>query len=264
MKLVAAAKFARANQAATNSKPYGDSFDELVSRLASACGDDVNIPLIEQRDPKTALLIVVATDRGLCGGLNANLFKACTKYLEVKKAEGVDVKLIGWGKRAAMYCKSRPEEMVASKEKVLDHCSYEFAKENAMKFAKEFVDHDFDLVQVAYNKFQNALTQVPTIGQLLPAGIDEGSNGPNERDFIFEPTMIDLLEGLLEKQVVNKLYRVFLEGAASEHAARMTAMDSATNNADEVIKSLTLQYNRARQAAITSELIEITSGAEAL
>lgn len=263
MKLVSAAKYARANQAATNARPYGESFDELVKSLAAACGDDVKIPLLENREVKKALLVVVATDRGLCGGLNSNLFKNCTKFLEEQKKNGVTIELVAWGKRAAMYCKTRPEKLISSEEKVLQACSYEFAKENGKIFSNHFIEGQYDSISFAYSKFRNALTQIPTVAKILPAGIEE-TDEALERQFIFEPEMKTLLEGLLEKQVVNKIYRIFLEGSASEHASRMAAMDSATNNAQDVIKKLTLEYNRARQAAITSELIEITSGAEAL
>jgi F-type H+-transporting ATPase subunit gamma len=261
MKLVSAAKYARANQAALKARPYGDTFDQMVRRLASA--SDGESPLLKLREEKKALLIVIATDRGLCGSLNTFLFKRCSQFLDEKRAEGVESELVLWGRRAGLFGKKRKEKKVATEEKVLEKPSFEFAATAAKGFAAQFENSGYDRVYVAFSKFVNAMTQVATIEQILPVKLTE-DKALEKREFIFEPEQKALLESLLSKQLGSKLYRIFLEGAASEHAARMTAMDNATNNADEVIKRLTLQYNRARQAAITTELIEITSGAEAL
>jgi F-type H+-transporting ATPase subunit gamma len=261
MKLVSAAKYARANQAAIKARPYGDTFDQMVRRLASA--SDGESPLLTQRDEKKVLLIVIATDRGLCGSLNTFLFKRCGQFLDEKKEQGVATELVLWGRRAGFFGKKRKEKKIASEEKVLEKPSFEFAAKAAKGFATEFENAGYDRVYVAYSKFVNALTQEATVEQILPVMVTDDKL-VEKREFIFEPEQQALLDSLLSKQLGSKLFRIFLEGAASEHAARMTAMDNATNNADEVIKRLTLQYNRARQAAITTELIEITSGADAL
>ena len=261
MKLVSAAKYARANQAAVKARPYGDTFDQMVRRLASS--SEGESPLLLVREEKKVLLIIVSTDRGLCGGLNTFLFKRATQFLDEKRDLGVTADLVLWGRRAGLFGKKRKEKKISSEEKVLERPSFEFAAKAAKGFAGEFEKAGYDRVYVAYSKFVNALTQEATVEQILPVTLPVDAV-VEKREFIFEPEQKALLESLLSKQIGSRLFRIFLEGAASEHAARMTAMDSATNNADEVIKRLTLQYNRARQAAITTELIEITSGADAL
>ncbi len=261
MKLVSAAKYARANQAAINSRPYGESFERMVARLSEGAAFDA--PLLKKRPEKTSILVITATDRGLCGGLNSNLLKSCSEFLNDKKSQGVSVKLSLWGKRAVLFGQKRDEEIIDKREKILEKPSYDFALKSAKTFSNSFVDAEIDRLYIAYPKFVNALSQEPTIDCILPAGV-QSKEEPTEEDFILEPSKEALLNSLLTKQIANRIFRFFLEGSASEHAARMTAMDNASNNADEVIKRLTLEYNRARQAAITKELIEITSGADAL
>lgn len=261
MKLVSAAKYARANQAATKARPYGDTFDQMVKRLAAAT--ECKSPLLEQRAEKKALFVVIATDRGLCGSLNTFLFKRCSQFLDEKMAAGVAVDLVLWGRRAGLFGKRRKERKISAEEKVLEKPSFDFAAKAARDFAEQFKSAEYDRVYVGYSRFVNALTQEGTVEQILPVSVADGESR-DSRQFLYEPDRDLLLDSLLSRQLGSKLFRIFLDGSASEHAARMTAMDNATNNANEVIKRLTLQYNRARQAAITTELIEITSGAEAL
>jgi len=261
MKLVSAAKYARANQAVLKARPYGDTFDKMVQKLAASCESDA--PLLQKRENKKSLVIIISSDRGLCGGLNSNLFKKTNREIQKLQDDGIEVDLVVWGRRAVMYGQKSPIKKLQSVEKVLDKPSFDFASQAAKDFSNAFISEEYDRVFVIYSKFINAMTQEPTIGQLLPVFVPEQEESASD-DYIFEPEKAALLNSLLSKQLASKIHRLFLEGAASEHAARMTAMDSATSNADEVIKRLTLQYNRARQAAITTELIEITSGAEAL
>jgi F-type H+-transporting ATPase subunit gamma len=261
MKLVSAAKFARANVAAVNSRPYGDAFDRMVRQLSSVSNSQS--PLLERREVKKALLIVMTSDKGLCGGLNSNLIKKCTVFAQKQADLGVDLEMIQWGKRGSALARNLGLKVNDTLEKVLEKPSYQTAAKSAEDFSEQFISEEYDAVYAAYPKFVNALTQSPEVVELLPFGIDEDESA-DDRVFVFEPSSDQLLDSLLKKQVANKLYRMMLEGSASEHAARMTAMDNATNNAEEVVKKLTLDYNRARQAAITKELIEITSGAEAL
>lgn len=269
MKLVSSAKYARANRAILNGRPYADSFSKMIKQLYDP---ECSTPLLEQRPLRKGLLIIVSTDRGLCGGLNTNLFKKCRTFLEESKTEReVSFELGLWGKRAVMFGSKCSENILFSSEKVLEKPRYEFAASKAEQVCELFLGGKFDQISIAYSHFKNAMTQEPVVKQLLPIKVDsedftavrpKGTNG-NGSD-ILEPNRQLLLERALGKQVCSLIFEILLDGSASEHAARMTAMDSATNNAEEVIRSLTLQYNRARQAAITKELIEITSGAEAL
>ena len=268
MKLVSSAKFARANRAILNARPYGEAFANMVSLMVK--GEEQSSPLLEKRDEKKTLLIIVSSDRGLCGGLNSNLFKEVGRFLSERSQKGVQADLILWGKRSCMYGSKRPETSLNKEEKVLDKPDYGFVARHTTEFCRQFEEGEYDRVVVAYSHFQNAITQKPTLKQLLPvephedSGETSGDENGVAKEFLFEPEKQALVDQILRQQIATDLYGILLNGAASEHAARMTAMDNATNNADDVIRSLTLLYNRARQAAITKELIEITSGADAL
>ena len=265
MKLVAAAKFARANTAVVSARPYGNAFDALVARLSASAGE-LDIPLMRQRAEKKSLVVVVATDRGFCGSLNSNEFKFALRKMNELTDKGVDFQCVGWGRRAGQFLKKfASDKIYSTKEKVLDAPTYENADALAQYLIADFLDEKFDRIYLVYNRFQSALSQEPQMLQLLPVVAAASAEGEQTNgDLITEPSLEDLIENLLAKQVSSRLHRCLLEGAASEHGSRMTAMDSATTNAEEVVKKLKVEYNRARQASITKELIEITSGAEAL
>jgi F-type H+-transporting ATPase subunit gamma len=265
MKLVSAAKFARANHAVLAARPYGDGFEEMVNKVVLAAGD-IQTPLTEVRSKnKRELLVVVSTDRGLCGSLNSALFKVATKFAREKTDAGIELDTIAWGKRATMFCKKVEWNLLSGKEKVTERPKYEVAVKLAEELVASFSSEKYDAVHVAFVEFKSAMSQIPGIKQLLPV-VPKKSHKAAEinSDIIMEPVVDKLMAPVLERLVVAQTFRILLEAAASEHGARMTAMDSATKNAKEVIRKLTLQYNRGRQAAITKELIEITSGADAL
>lgn len=271
MKLVAAAKFARANQAAVSSRPYAAAFERMVGKLSAVSTS--KSPLLERRDPKRVLAVVMTSDKGLCGGLNSNLIKKSVLVLKPLVEAGIEVEMIQWGKRGSAVARTLGLKVASKAEKILEKPEFSFASQQSLEITSLFESKHYDQVLAFYPKFENAMTQRPECIELLPFGtssdvadvVDTSKTEASfERVYVFEPSSDLLLESLLKKQVSLKLYRMMLEGSASEHAARMTAMDSATNNAEDVIKKLTLDYNRARQAAITTELIEITSGAEAL
>lgn len=267
MKLVAAAKFARANIAVTSSRPYGEAYDRMVRKLVAAGDGEIDSPLTEERPDENSLIVLLATDRGFCGGLNSNLFKKFLFTLKRRKEDGASIKYLGWGRRAQSFLKKIPAGVVdGGREKVLDKPSYELAKELADDLIDRYLKGDCDRVYLTFQKFQSALTQIPTTLQLLPVKQEEAEavDNPGAANIIAEPNIKELLESLVRKSVASKIFRCMLEATASEHGSRMTAMESATTNADDVIKSLSVDYNRARQAAITNELIEICSGAEAL
>lgn len=273
MKLVSAAKFARANMAVVASRPYGKAFDAMVERLVKAAGDDVETSLLVQREEKKSLVVVLSTDRGFCGGLNSNLFKETLRFIAGKRKDGVDLQIQPWGKRAKLFSGKTGLKSQNPREKVLEKPVYATAKELSQELIERFEKEGFDRVYVAFVEFQSALTQAPKVVQVLPVGKIERKTDPKDKaepakeeagEVLVEPSIKEILENLLRRQVASVIFRAMLEGSASEHGARMTAMDSATNNANEVLRTMKIQYNRARQAAITKELIEITSGAQAL
>lgn len=264
MKLVSAAKFARANHAVIAARPYGDGFEDMVEKVVAAAGD-VPSRLTETRGQyKKELLILVATDRGLCGSLNSALFKVANRYVKERSEQGTKFDVVAWGRRSGMFCRKVRWNMLNEKEKVTERPRYEVAKDLANEVVETYLEGTYDAVHVAFVEFKSALSQVPVIKQVLPVTPKVASGQDVATNIIVEPVAEKLLEPLLQRLVVSRVFRILLESAASEHGARMTAMDSATKNAKEVIRKLTLQYNRGRQAAITKELIEITSGADAL
>jgi len=262
MKLVSAAKFARANAAVVAARPYGKAFDDMVARLIAAAGDDVDSPFLTEKPEKKALVVVLATDRGFCGGMNSNLFKATLNFVAEKRKSGVEVDFVTWGKRARMFQEKMKYKSVASREKVLEKPNYLVARELSEELGKHYQEQGYDRVYVAFVEFQSAMSQAPKVKQVLP--VQRAKAEAVDQNLIIEPSVKELLPGLLKRQLASVIFRALLEGSASEHGARMTAMDSATNNANEVLREMKIEYNRARQAAITKELIEITSGAQAL
>lgn len=266
MKLVSSAKYAKAFRALTQAAPYDRSFRDL---LAGLLAEDVSSPLLETRTEQRSLVVVITADRGLCGGLNANALKQAQNLIREKKQSGIELDLILFGRRAIMADRWADCNVVHEADKVLETPTYDFACKIAAQYCSDFETKKYDGVYIVYSTFQNAMSQVATTECLLPvsaSSLVEGESSDKEpsSNYILEPGRQSLVDSLLQKHVANRIYKVLLDSATSEHAARMTAMDSATNNAEEVIRRLTLDYNRARQASITKELIEITSGAEAL
>jgi F-type H+-transporting ATPase subunit gamma len=266
MKLVSAAKFARANTAVIAARPYGTAFDAMVKTLVAAAGDEIDSPLVDERPEKKALVVVLGTDRGFCGSLNSNLFKNVLAFVREKRAAGVTVDYLPWGKRSRLFSAKQSGSKLEGREKVLDRPNYQKAKELAEELSAQFTSGAYDRIYLAFVEFKSALTQTPTVLPLLPVGLKAQTDGApaTPPNIIVEPGIKEIMNGLLQRAVASRVFRCMLEGAASEHGARMTAMDSATNNASDVLRQLKIDYNRARQAAITKELIEIISGAQAV
>lgn len=267
MKLVSAAKFARASHAIQAARPYGQAFNEMVGNLLQADTDSMSSPLLRKNPEKKVLLLLIGTDRGLCGGLNSNNFKKAAAWVREKRSQGIAVETVCWGRRAISFGQKEKLTMVRKVEKVLEKPSYDMARATAEEFMQWFVAEKYDAIYVCFPKFQSALAQVPQLNRLLPIAAEDltaKKKTTTTTDFIVEPRVEELLDLLLVRKITLSIYHALLDGSASEHGARMTAMDSATKNAKEVIKKLTLAYNRARQAAITTELTEIISGAESL
>ena len=261
MYMVSAAKLRRAQMAAESSRPYAEALNASISDLAARVSGDH--PLLTSRPVKKAEIVVFTSDRGLCGGYNSNLLRTTERFIREQGSafEQIDISVVG--KRAGDYFKRRRRPVRKSTTNMLRTVSYDLAKGIADDLTARFLSGEVDAVYLVYAVFKSALTQTPSVVQLLPFSVPEAEAGP-QIDYIYEPSMREILDALLPKQVRNQVYRAMLESAASEHGARMTAMDSASTNAADMISRLTLQFNRVRQSAITKELMEIIGGAEAL
>ncbi len=265
MKMVSAAKLKRAQDAIVAARPYAGKMREVVQAVAGRAGQDAH-PLLSSRERKKVALLVVTSDRGLCGGFNSNLLRAANRFLRENGGGAEEIVLFGVGRKARDFFRRRQVPMRKEYLNVLGTLSYGHAEQVANDLIGGFLEEEFDEVVVAFNEFRSAISQAVRMETLFPvafepAGEQEGGEGI---DFLYEPSRQEILATLLPKYVESQIFRVLLESVAGEHGARMTAMDSATNNAVEMISRLTLQMNRARQAAITKELMEIIGGAEAL
>ena len=274
MKMVAASKLRKATEAALEARPYSGALEELFQTLVSRIDDLGDVPLVAEReDVRSAVVVVLGSDRGLCGGFNTGLFRKVERFIWEERDRFSNMETISLctvGKKGRDYFKHRGYTISRS-ERDIDPVDYfGLAQSLGRDLMQQFSDGEIDRVYIAYNKFQSALTQHPTIMQLFPLSTDMDRDGEPDVEperlagHDFEPTQQEIFEVLLPKYLDSKLYQAFLESEAGEQGSRMTAMDSATRNAGDMIDRLTLEYNRARQAAITKELVEIVSGAEAL
>jgi F-type H+-transporting ATPase subunit gamma len=259
MKMVSAAKLRRAQEAAVAARPYAQKLSELLQAVASAITDDAHPLLRANEEQARVRLIVLTSDRGLCGAYNGALLRTAEAFM--RRQSGREVSLTIVGRKGVDYFRRR-SATIADRHVQIPGPSVALAREIATKVSREFAEGRVDRVELLYSAFRSALSQVPTIETLLPVAVK--SEGAPPLAHLMEPDRASLLDRLLPQFVEVRIYRALLEAAASEQGARMTAMDSATSNAAKMIFSLTLAMNRARQAAITKELMEIVSGAEAL
>ena len=267
MKMVAASRLRRAQRAIVDARPYAMKLHDVLSSLALRA-DLASHPLLARNEkPRCAILVVMCSDRGLCGAFNSGLLRAAERFLrenQDKYPEGVKVAVCG--KKGRDYFKRRRYPIFFEKVDVIGKASIELARSIAEPLVAEFVDfgNGLEEIFVLYNSFKSAISQTPTLAKLLPIDPTPEETNTTAVDFIYEPSQEQLLSHLLPLYVEVEIFRALLESAASELGSRMSAMDSATRNSKELAKSLTLQFNRARQAAITKELVEIVSGAETL
>jgi len=261
MKMVAAAKLRRAQEAVVAARPYAKSMRELVARVA-ACAEEEAHPLLVGREERRSVIIVVTADRGLCGGYNSNVINEMRRQLEDSFSDRA-ASLVVVGRRGVDAVKRETVPIDGTHTHVLEEDAMRSVANIVDPLVDRFVRDEIDAVHVLYNEFRSAIVQDVTLEQLLPVALDEEVEAPPV-DYIYEPSQAHVLETLLKRDLRIQMHRVLHEAAASEHGARMTAMDSATNNASDVIDRLTLQYNRARQDTITAEMLEIIGGAEAL
>ena len=272
MKLVAASRLRRAQDAIVAARPYANALAEAIAEVALRAGGESH-PLLERRSPERITLVLLTSDRGLAGGFNANIFRVAQKYIAERKAAtppAREIVLEIIGKKGRDYYRRRRQTITRETAAPTAETASQIARDMAHIVSHEFHEGRTDAVFLVYNEFKSAVQQRVVVEPLLPvigADLPTGTNAQpaaGALDFAYEPSKEKLLDALLPLYLESQLYRALLESIASELGARMTAMDSATNNAKEMIANLTLQYNRARQAAITKELMEIVSGAEAL
>lgn len=264
MKMVSAAKLRRAQDAAIAARPYAEKMTELLENVAARVSSAAH-PLLQAREEKKILLALFTSDRGLCGGYNANLIRAAEAFIR-KNSGGAEIELALVGRKGADYFRRRRSAIAERYTGILAVPADELAAEIGRKLIGRFTNRETDAVYILYSRFRSALSQVPTLEKILPIALAESAEIAAEQttEYLYEPGVEQLLASLLPRITDVAIQRALLEATASEHGARMTAMDSATSNASKMIGSLTLQMNRARQASITRELMEIIGTAEAL
>ena len=264
MKMVSAAKLRRAQDGINAARPYARKMREVVTAVAGRAGAAAH-PLLTAREAKKLALLVITSDRGLCGSFNSGLTRAVHRFLGEHRGEYEEIALFVVGRKGRDFFRRREVPIRKEYLGVLGSVSRGHAEKIANDLVAGFLGEEFDEVQIAFNEFRSAISQIVRFEKMFPIALDpSGKTGGDEIDYLYEPSREEILAALLPKYVETMIFRVLLESVAGEHGARMTAMDSATNNSVEMISRLTLQMNRARQATITTELTEIVSGAEAL
>lgn len=267
MKMVSAAKLRRAQDAITQMRPYAHKLQEMLSNIVSSSEGDVSMDLAAERPVEKVLIIIVTSDRGLCGGYNSNLIKLAKQVIHDKYAEQFskgNVQVLPIGKKAFEHFTKNNFKVVNQFWDMFTGLSFEKVQAAAKYAMDAFANKEFDAVELVFSEFKNAATQQFIAEPFLPVQKVSDTQSAKKADFIFEPDKEALIAELMPKILNTQLYKAVLDGNASEHGARMTAMDKASENANELLKSLKISYNRARQAAITTELTEIVSGAAAL
>ena len=261
MKLVAAAKLRRAQDRVLGARPYAAKMAELVSALGRGLGEDKH-PLLVAREGERRLYAVVTADKGLCGAFNANVLRQSLEL--VRRSENGMASLVTVGRKARDFYRRRAWVVRMERIGLFDRLGFEPAQEVAGELMRLYLDGEVDEVRLVFNEFRSVAVQRVVVRRLLPIEPAGGDAGEAGVDYLYEPDGALILAALLPRYVEVQVYQALLESAAGEHGARMTAMEAATKNTEELIEALTLQYNRARQAAITSELVEIVTGAQAL
>lgn len=267
MKMVSAAKLKRAQDAVAKMMPYSQKLQEILSSLSSSLDASENV-YSSEREVKNVVLLPITSNRGLCGGFNNYIIKETLRLANVEYANQ-NVSIVPLGKKATDAFKrsemfGKADYLPSNLDNLWNELTYVNASPIAEKLMAAYADKKIDKVVIVYNHSKNVATQIVQTSQLLPVVQDEIQSGAAELDYIFEPTQEEILDELLPKTLKTQLYSILLESYAGEHGARMTAMHKATDNATELNKALKLQYNKARQAAITNEILEIVGGAEAL
>lgn len=261
MKMVSAAKLKKAQDAITAMRPYAEKLTELIQNISATLEENVTNVFAEQRPVNKVLLVVVTSNRGLCGAFNANVLKKTKERMQFYADKEVEILTIG---KKAHDILSKSEKIFANESQVYDELTFENVADIAQVLMDLYVNENVDRVEILYNQFKNAASQVVMTEQFLPLEpIDNGDENA-VADYIFEPSKEEIINSLIPSSLKTQLFKALLDSNAAEHGARMTAMHKATDNAEELRDQLKLTYNKARQAAITNEILEIVGGAEAL
>jgi F-type H+-transporting ATPase subunit gamma len=268
MKMVAAAKLRKAQESAEKGRPYSEKMQNIILNLTESISDPQNAPklLVGTGKDQTHLCVVMTSDRGLCGGFNSNICRLAKKFFEKTLKEGKSLKIVTVGSKGHDQLKREYGKYIIQKLSFKNKKKISFNEANQVgKIILDLFDkNEFDKCILFFNNFKNVITQIPEAQQIIPAEIKKKLKKNEEIFYEFEPDEDEILEDLLPKNISTQVFKAFLENSASEQGSRMTAMDSATRNAGDLVNKLTINYNRSRQAVITKELIEIISGAESL
>jgi F-type H+-transporting ATPase subunit gamma len=259
MKMVSAAKLKKAQDAITAMRPYSNKLSELMKSLSGTSGDKL---YSQKREIKNVLVIAISSNRGLCGAFNANIFKEITNFKSKDEFKNTNIDFLTIGKKINDSL-SKNENVIQNDSELFDNLNYENVSLIAEKLMSLFLDQNYDHIELIYNSFKNAATQIIKSEQFLPIPLNE-SKTSDSLDYIFEPSQDSIISTLIPKSLKMQLFKAIRDSFASEHGARMTAMHKATDNASELRDELKLTYNKARQASITNEILEIVGGAEAL
>jgi len=268
MKMVAAAKLRKAQENAEKGRPYSEKMNNIILNLSNSISDKENAPklLVGTGNKKNYLCVVLTADRGLCGGFNTNIVKKAKSFFDKIIAEGKSLKIINVGSKGydqlkRVYGNQIIEKISFKESKIANYLDAEIV---GKKIIELFEKNEFDICTIFYNQFKNVITQIPQEQQIIPLKSSKVQENAVDDNYEFEPEEDEILSNLLPKNISTQIFKAMLENSASEQGSRMSAMDSATRNAGELVDKLTINYNRSRQAAITKELIEIISGAESL
>jgi F-type H+-transporting ATPase subunit gamma len=270
MKMVAASKLRKAQDAIIQMRPFAQKLQSILVNISSGNESEVQSDYAQERPPAKVLLVVISSDRGLCGAFNSSIFKKTVNHIEEQYEENFnrgDLYILPLGKKSYEYFKKRDYKVIDDYWEIFSDLSFDNVREIAEYVMNEFITYEFDRVDLIYNEFKNVATQIQRTEQFLPIPeIEEEEENEDEHnlDFILEPSAETIINEVIPQSLKIQFYKALLESNASEHGARMTAMDKATENAGELLKELTKVYNQTRQAYITKEILEIVGGAEAL
>lgn len=270
MKMVAASKLRKAQNAILKLRPYAAKLKDLLQNLGASLDAGDGNAFTQQRSPEKILLVVITSNRGLCGAFNSNILRTAVQRIKNEYAsqyQAGQVSLLTIGRKGTEFFTKRNYQVVSSHDAVFDNLTYDNVSLISTAVMNAFINHDFDRIEIVYNQFKNAAVQYVTTEQFLPIEVpaaNKADQNKTNNDYIFLPSKEEIVTELIPKSLRIQFYKAVLDSNASEHGARMTAMHQATDNAGDLIKELNLAYNKARQAAITKEILEIVSGAEAL
>lgn len=267
MKIVSAAKLKKAQDAIYQIRPYASKLHNILTAISSSLENSDDSIYTQQREPQKVLIVLITSNKGLCGGFNVNISKTAAKLVREKfskQHESGNVQFLCVGKQGMRQIKYQGMKVADQKNEIFGELTFENISEIALDLMKKFEDRTYDRIEIVYNQFKNAAVQIQTAEQFLPVEIEKNEFENVNTNFIYEPSKEYIIQELIPRILKIQFYKAILDSHAAEHGARLTAMHNATDNATELLSYLTLQYNKARQASITGEILEIVSGAEAL